>query len=164
MKSWGRRVLFLGLLALLAACRAAPGQAVTFVVDLPAGAFSRSGELEAHIWTSPQLATAKAQENCTVSENAAGAQQVNCPPGVVYQPLTPEKFSFPLADLPQSVRLPSRSIHTGERYLIVVFGKSADDCNTTSASFDDTAENTQVRLSTTLWATTEMACSTLPPP
>ncbi len=134
-------------------------QPVTFHLTIPPGSFSPEAELRVSLWTAEQVAASEKIANCAVSQDPqTGEETVQCPEGIEYQEITPETFTFPIADLSEPLVITSQSIHEGEKYLLQASGLSQDNCNMASTRVEDVARSETVRLELLDWLTTEMAC------
>ena len=136
---------------------------VTFTVPVQTELFSQEAILHVQIWNAKQMEIMEKQSGCIVSyEPSTKAEQIHCPEGVEYQDLSPEEFELPIYDLVDYIKVTSDVIYTGQEYEIHVYGISADNCNSTSTSFNGKAISNEVTAKHILWRTTEMACSTMP--
>jgi hypothetical protein len=157
-------VLILILLSILSACA---GQSsaidstgrVTFTVPIDAQMFSEGAPLRFILWNADQLEIMNGTANCTVSYNVELQQEeIHCPQGVEYQEVTPEEIIIPVREIGKSAKFESDQIRVGERYRLLITGLSNDNCNTTSASIEDIAQQVDITFEDLGWATTEMAC------
>ncbi len=98
--------------------------------------------------------------NCVVSYNAEfQKEEIHCPEGVEYEEVTPEDIIIPVQEISKSVKLESDQIRVGERYRLLITGLSNDNCNTTSASIEDIAQQVDITFENLGWATTEIGCT-----
>lgn len=132
---------------------------VTFSITVDPAAFSNKRQINVTIWDAEQLALADASAGCSVSHDVAtGRDTTTCPPGVTYQPATPETFSTTREQLAQGFSVTSRSVTVGERYRVSISGQAPDDCNTASATAEGTATAAAVKLAGLQVAQTAMGC------
>lgn len=158
-------VLFiLILLCLSAGCDAlypgsSSGGQVSFTIAIDAGMFSAGRPVRFIFWNAGQLEIAQRNANCSVSYNTATeTEEVHCPEGVVYEPVTPIEFARSRDEIGDRVELTPGNIFVGERFRLQISGLSSDDCNTTTASIEDVARKAMVEVEDLMWMTTEMAC------
>lgn len=132
---------------------------VTFVIPIQVENFSKGAVLRISLWNAEQMEAAEQNGNCMVVYDArTGTETVQCPEGVEYQEAVPEELIIPVGDIDTSITVTSKSIRVGEPYRIQISGLSSDDCNSTSASVDGTADSETVTLENLAWMSTLMAC------
>lgn len=158
----------LSLVMLLASACSAPlsqtsppatGKNVTFIIPIQVDAFSKDATLRVSLWNAEQLEASDNNAPCVVSYNAeTGGEEVQCPDGVEYRQATPEELVIPIGDVGTSITVTSKGIQVGERYRVLISGLSHDDCNSSSASVDGTAQSETITLENLEWMTTLMAC------
>jgi hypothetical protein len=137
--------------------------AVSFTIDIDAGMFSAERPVRFIFWDANQLEIAQRNANCSVSYNAeTETEDVHCPEGVVYEPVTPIEFALSPDEIGDRVVLTPGNIFVGERYRLQIAGLSSDNCNTTAASIEDVARKATVVVEDLTWMTTEMACQEPP--
>jgi hypothetical protein len=150
--------------ALLCACQNPVGvdtqqRATVVLVPFDARDFSPDATLVAQVWTAEQLDALAKNASCSARrDSATGATTIQCPPGVVYREVSPQKFEISVRDASSRLEIAPMGVRAGERFRIRVSGPSADRCNTTSGDETVTAgaESTmQVNLT---WVTTAKAC------
>ena len=152
------------LLSILPACAVQSSAidstgSVTFTVPIDAEMFSEEATLRFIFWNADQLEIMNRTANCAVSYNAElQEEEIHCPEGVEYQEVTPEEIIIPVQEISKSAKLESDQIRVGERYRLLITGLSNDNCNTTSASIEDIAQQVDITFEDLGWATTEMAC------
>ena len=157
-------VLILILLSILSACSLQSSAidstgSVTFTVPIDAQMFSEGAPLRFTLWNADQLEIMNRTANCAVSYNAELQQEeIHCPEGVEYQGVTPEEIIIPVQEISKFAKFESDQIRVGERYRLLITGLSHDNCNTTSASIEDIAQQVDITFEDLGWATTEMAC------
>ena len=132
---------------------------VTFEIHLDTQIFSEDATVRISLWDAEQLERANNNADCSISYNReTQTEEVQCPAGVQYQAVTPEEFVFPYADIGETIEVESANIALGEEFRLLVSGLSKDDCNTTSASREDTAQSALITIKDLGWMTTMMAC------
>lgn len=132
---------------------------VTFIITLQSEVFSQDGMLHIDLWNAKQQEILEKQANCVVSKNIIDeTEEITCPTGILYQNVSPEEHIFSIRDITETLTIVSDSVYTGERYKIHLFGKSADNCNSTSADASGMAFSDEIKLNDLLWITTGMAC------
>jgi hypothetical protein len=150
------------LYALISACAASanqPTSGVTFTAPIQAEAFSSNGVLQVLVWNAQQWAALDRQAECVIAHDSqTGTDTVLCPAGVQYQEITPEKFDFPIQAIDQRIQLTSHTVKVGEKYRVALRGLSSDNCNSTSATAEGTANSSTLALGDLIWLTTDMAC------
>jgi hypothetical protein len=159
---FGRALSALWLALLVSACVATstqPAAGVTFSAPVPVEEFSPKATLQVLVWNAEQLAALNQQTDCVIAHDVqTGSESIHCPPGVVYQKITPEEFVFPVLAIDKNIQVTSRTVKIGEKYQIRLGGLSSDDCNSTSAVAEGTATSSTIKLGSLVWATTAMAC------
>jgi hypothetical protein len=154
------------LCTLIGACAAPatqPTSGVTFTIPIQVEVFSPKGTLQVLVWNAEQMAAQDQQGECVIAHDMqSGTDTVLCPEGVQYQEITPEKFDFPIQAINQSIQVTSRTVKVGEKYRLALRGLSSDDCNSASATVEETASSSTITLGNLNWAITEMACVTTP--
>ncbi len=159
-----KTIFVLVLLVITAGCNLIPSDttsdtAVSFTITIDTRAFSAERPLRFAIWSAAQLEIAQRNANCSISYNAeTETEKVNCPEGVIYEPVTPIEFTFELDEIADRVELTPGNIHVGESYRLQISGLSSDNCNTTSASVEYIAKSEEVIIEDLMWMTTMMAC------
>jgi hypothetical protein len=137
--------------------------AVSFTITVDAGMFSVQRPVRFVFWNAAQLEIAQRNASCSISYNAeTETEEVHCPTGVVYEPVTPIEFALSRDEIGDRVELTPGNIFVGERYRLQIAGLSSDNCNTTAASIDDVARKATVVVEDLMWMTTEMACQEPP--
>jgi hypothetical protein len=156
--------LILVLLSFLSACAVQSSAvdstgSVTFTVPIDAEMFSEEAPVRFRLWNADQLEIMHRTANCAVSYNVElQKEEIHCPEGVEYEEVTPEEIIIPVQEIGTSVKFESDQIRVGERYRLLITGLSNDNCNTTSASIEDIAQQVDITFEDLGWATTEMAC------
>jgi len=157
-------VLNLILLSILSACAVQSSAidttgSVTFTVPIDAEMFSEEAALRFILWDADQLEIMNRTANCTASYDVElQKEEIHCPEGVEYEEATPEEIIIPLHEISKSAKFASDQIRVGERYRLLITGLSNDNCNTTSASIEDIAQQVDIIFEDLGWATTEMGC------
>ena len=152
------------LLSILSACAVQSSAidstgSVTFTVPIDAEMFSEEAALRFTLWNADQLEIMKRTANCAVSYNVElQKEEIHCPEGVEYEEVTPEEIIIPVQEISISAKFESDQIRVGERYRLLITGLSNDNCNTTSASIEDMAQQVDLTFEDLGWATTEMGC------
>jgi hypothetical protein len=163
----GQLVSFVPILILLSILSACAEQSsaidstgsVSLTVPIDAEMFSKEATLIFTLWNADQLEIIDRTANCTVSYDAElQKEEIHCPEGVEYEEVTPEEIIIPVQEISKSVKFESDQIRVGERYRLLITGLSNDNCNTTSASIEDIAQQVDITFEDLGWATTEMAC------
>lgn len=170
VRSSAWRRLFLALAAGGCACSceagespadASPGTGVRIVAEVDARLFAEGGDVRVQVWDANQLASLEQNARCASVRNpATGGTEIRCPPGIAYQPVVPEQFDFPVKGIEGSVSLVSATLRAGDRFRILLAGKSRDGCNRTSSDHTGVADGAEVRLEGLAWTTTARACVT----
>jgi len=137
---------------------AAPA-AVTLLISIPPDLFAEGTKLDVRVWTAAQIAALENNARCASSRDTrTGAEQVSCPPGVTYQPVTPERVQVALGATRNEIEVPITSVKPGESVRVAVSGLSRDGCNTTSANAVRIASSGRNPLTDLAWQTTARAC------
>ncbi len=132
---------------------------VSFTIAIDAGVFSAERPVRFVFWNAAQLEIAQRNANCSISYDAATEkEEVHCPEGVVYEPVTPHEFAFTRDEIGDRVELTPGNIYVGQRYRLQISGLSNDNCNSTSASVEEIARSAEVVIEDLMWMTTMMAC------
>jgi hypothetical protein len=132
---------------------------VTFNIPISTQYFSPTASIEVNLWNQAQLSTQEKQANCVIAHDVQiQADTVRCPVGIEYQPITPEKISVPVQTIQSSITITSTTVRVGEKYRIRIGGRSKDDCNSTSAFYEEVATSSHISLTQLSWLTTEMGC------
>ena len=135
------------------------GDGVRFVVPLDARLFAPRSSLWVQIWSADQLAALEQNARCaSVHDPATATRALRCPDGVTYRPVDPEEVEIPVDGIAGELSLRSATVRVGDRFRILLFGKSADGCNRTSADHQATAGAAEVLLDGLAWTTTARAC------
>jgi hypothetical protein len=157
-----------GLVAAIVLCGSASAGATSADARQPAGVvlsiaieqsrFASDAKLLVQIWNAAQLDALESNAACTAGRNSAtGATEMRCPPGVVYQQVSPQEYATAGAAVGERLELAATGVRAGERFRVRVAGTSADRCNTTSGEQTSTAEAGTTRASL-VWETTSKAC------
>jgi hypothetical protein len=143
--------------ASLVGAPAAP--AVTIQVPVDSTQLATGSSLQVRVWNGDQLAMVERNGRCsTVFDPATGASTTRCPEGTSFQPVTPEEFEFPVSGLTGRVEVRTANVRVGEKFRILLSGRSRDGCNTTAADHVGTADSASVTLGSLEWSTTARAC------
>jgi hypothetical protein len=133
---------------------------VTLRVPVDVTLFADGASLQVRVWNSEQLATVERNSRCGAVYNpATAAQEVRCPEGITFQPAKPEEFEFPVREIAGSVAVKSATVRVGERFRILLSGKSRDGCNTTSADRVGSVDAADAVVGSLGWSTTARACA-----
>jgi hypothetical protein len=133
--------------------------AVSFTIAIDSSVFSAGRPVRFVFWSEAQLEIAQRNANCSISYNAeTDTEEVHCPEGVVYEPVTPNEFTFEPGEISDRVELTPGNIYVGDHYRLQISGLNSDNCNTTSASVEKIAKSAQVVIEDLMWMTTMMAC------
>ncbi len=152
------------LLSILSACALQSSAidssgSVTFTVPIDAEMFSEEAALRFILWDADQLEIVNRTANCTVSFNVElQKEEVHCPEGVEYEEVTPEEIIIPVQEISKFAEFESDKIRVGQMYRLLITGLSNDNCNTTSASIEDLAQQVDITFVDLGWATTEIGC------
>jgi hypothetical protein len=140
-----------------------PAHTFSILIPIQAEKFSKLAVVRVSLWNSAQLAIEENNPPCVVSHSAGSTTEtIQCPPGKTYTKVTPEEFTFPIGEAAMQITINSYTVKMGEKFKIIVYGLSADDCNGRSASFTGMADSETILLKDLLWSTTEMACVKIP--
>ena len=132
---------------------------ITFTVPVDVDMFSDEATLRLTLWNADQLEIMKRTANCSVSyDSKTQVEEVHCPEGVEYEPVTPEEFTFPVMEIDEIIKVESDHIRISEWYRLLISGLSSDNCNTTSASVESIAQQAEINIEDLKWMTTLMAC------
>jgi hypothetical protein len=133
---------------------------VTLRIPVDVTLFAEGASLQVRVWNREQLAAAERNRRCgTVYDPATGEQEIRCPEGITFQPVKPEEFEFPVHEIAGRVAVKSATLRVGERFRILLSGKSRDGCNTTSADLVGSVEAADVVVGSPSWSTTARACA-----
>ncbi|MDK1119471.1 MAG: hypothetical protein QGM50_11885, partial [Anaerolineae bacterium] len=111
------------------------------------------------LWNADQLKLLDNTASCVISYNPESQQEeIHCPEGVEYFEMNPEEIIISLQEIRDSVTFETDHISVGERYRLLINGLGSDNCNTTSASIEGTAQKAVVVIENIMWATTLLAC------
>ena len=136
-----------------------PEEIVTFIVPISVGIFSQNAILRIRLWNDEQLEISEKNSSCTVSYNVqTKTEEVRYTGGAKNQEVTPEVFTFPVQEINATIEVRSNTIRVGEKYRLLISGRSNDNCNMTSADIRDVANTENVTLGKLSWRTTEMGC------
>ena len=136
-----------------------PGTEVRFVAPVDARLFAEGSSLRVQLWNGEQLTALEQNARCaSIHDPATGASEIRCPDGITFQPVTAEEFELPVAGITGTLSLRSTTVRVGDRFRILLSGKSADGCNRTSAEQQATAGAAEVLLDGLAWTTTARAC------
>lgn len=137
----------------------APVCCVTLVLVVNPGLFARSGVLAVDVWNASQLATLDDNARCA-RVSGPGGMQMQCPPGVTYEDVMPERLQYELSSMGSTLEVTPKQVAPGERFRIHLSGPSRDRCNATSADVVQTAQQGRTALGGLSWRTTLRACVT----
>ena len=127
---------------------------IAFEIDIPVASFS--SPLLITIWSEQKMNARDRNSKCTMSYDVASKKEtINCPQGSLFEAVLPEKFSFPSQE---KLSFTSKELKVGEKFEIMVSGRSSDKCNTTSAIMQDVLKSNKVVIKKLQWASTELAC------
>jgi len=138
----------------------APVGGVTLVIFVNPGVFATDGMLSVDVWNASQLATLDENARCGTVSVSGGATQMQCPPGVSYKEVVPERMQVPLSSLDSSFEMQPAQVAPGEKFRIRLSGPSRDRCNSSSADLVRTAEQGRNELRDLTWRTTLRGCVT----
>ena len=139
--------------------RACSQEVVTFIVPVSVGMFSQDAVIRVRLWDEEQLETSENTSGCTVSYNVqTKTEDVRCPQGVEYAQVMPEEFMFDVGDINSNIEITSAAVRVGEKYRLLISGKSKDNCNTTSAEVREVADSETIVIERLSWSTTAMGC------
>jgi hypothetical protein len=136
---------------------------VSLVVALDHRLFADDALLDVEVWNAEGLAALDANSRCAAVNDPAGASRIQCPPGVTFKDVVPERFSFPLPTLGASVELTARSVSAGEMFRIRLSALGRDRCNPTSADVTRRASSGRMMLGELDWQTSLRGCVNPPP-
>lgn len=132
---------------------------VTIRVPVDTSQFEAGSSLKVRVWNGDQLATVERNGRCsTVFDPAAGTSTTRCPDGSSAQPVNPEEFEFPVSGLAGSVEVKTTTVRVGEKFRMLISGRSRDGCNTTAADHVGTADSASAMIGSLEWNTTARAC------
>ena len=132
---------------------------VSFTITIDTSVFSAGRPVRVVFWSEDQLEIAQRNANCSISYNAeTETEEVHCPEGVVFEPVTPNEYTFELGEISDRVELTPGNIYVGDHYRLQISGLNSDNCNSTSASVEETAKSAEVVIDNLMWMTTMMAC------
>ncbi len=167
-----RYILFLSLL-LTFVCSADLGagqnaeKEVHFIIQIPVELFSKDATISVRIKGPKQIERNRNNERCNSIYNMITRKtETTCPEGVEYLEITPEEFEFPIKTINEYIDVRSETIKVGDEYILAVYGKAADECNTTRASTRGKAQEETITLPIGSrrtgegleWGTTLMGC------
>jgi|688.fasta_scaffold163928_3 hypothetical protein len=139
---------------------AGESNAVSFRIQLKGLQFAPNGKLEVEVLNANQLQALQRQAGCRIIfDLSSNDKRINCPSGITYQEVIPEKFTFNVRDLGQSVSVSSRTVRVGEAYAINLIGDSPDNCNTLRAKHSSTALSANIDLTDLPWWQTSIFCA-----
>ncbi|MCK5178649.1 MAG: hypothetical protein KAR32_03900 [Candidatus Omnitrophica bacterium] len=160
----GLSILFLIFVPVVTECddsltRSYSEEMITFLVPIPVEMFSQDAILRVRMWNDEQLERSERNSACVVSySRQTRTENIRCPEGVEYQAVTPEEFTFSVGEINAILKVKSDMIKVGEKYRLLISGRSNDNCNTTSAEIRDVADNETITIGALSWRTTELAC------
>ena len=159
-----RTLPLLGLIATMSACivvgvAPTPVGPVSFVVIVNPGLFPVNTVLSVDVWNAAQLAALDENARCA-SSRGSGPAQMQCPPGVTYKDVVPERVQIPLSSSMTSFELTPRQVGAGEKFRIHVSGPGRERCHTSSADLVRTADRGRTLLDGLPWQTTPNGCIT----
>jgi hypothetical protein len=120
--------------------------------------FSPGSVLRVLVWNGEKLATLDQNARCASVRDPTGTASRQCPPGITYQEVTPEEHQIDVSGIGATLAVPSETVRVGERFRVLLTGKSADGCNQTSAERSDEARSAEVVLEGLSWETTARGC------
>jgi len=136
---------------------------VSFTIAIDASVFSADRPVRFVFWSEEQLSIAQQNANCAISYDAeTETEEVHCPEGIIYQPVTPVEFLLTLDEIGDRVEITPGNIFVKDRYRLQISGLSSDNCNSTSASVEEIARSTEIDIDNLMWMTTMMACPEIP--
>jgi hypothetical protein len=161
-----RTLPLLGVVLAITACASGPasptpGAPVSLVVNINHALFAVDAVLEVDLWNASQLSSLDADSRCAIVQGPGGTQ-AQCPPGVTYITVVPERVQVPLSTLGATLEVSPHQIAAGEMFRIHLSAISRDGCNSTSADFVRMAASGQNLLGDPTWQTTALGC--LSPP
>jgi hypothetical protein len=128
------------------------------VVNVDRRLFAADATLTVELWNAAQLAVLENNAKCATAQGPGGVTQTQCPPGVTFTDVVPERFTFSIATLGATVELTSQKIAAGEMFRIRLAAPSADRCNATSADLTRAAQAGRMVLGDLKWQTTTRGC------
>lgn len=137
------------------------GDPVSLVVPINHTLFAPDAVLTADIWNAAQLATLDANARCA-SVQGPGGPQIQCPPGVTYTEVVPERQQFPLSTVGAVLEVTPQQVTAGDKFRLHLSGTSRDRCNATAADMVRTAESGRMLLGEPPWQTTLRGCVSPP--
>ncbi|SRR4051812_2950365 len=152
-----RTLPLLGLIATMSACivvgvAPTPVGPVSFVVIVGPVLFPVNTVLSVDVWNAAQLAALDDNTRC-----ASGRMQ--CPAGVAYRDVVPERVQIPVSPSTTSFELTPRQVGAGEKFRIRLSGPSRDRCRTSSADVVRTADRGRTVIDGLSWQTTPNGCA-----
>lgn len=160
-----KKILSMSLMSLTFLCSnsdsiATDTTGVIFNIQIDKKIMANKGYLNIRILNDEQLKISKNSANCIISFNVETKKEaVTCPPGVTYKKVVPEIFTFNIAKIKDIIVIKSNSVKIGQQYSLDVSGPSKDNCNTTSASVEKTADSAQENIKNLQWLSTLMGCA-----
>jgi hypothetical protein len=136
-----------------------PLGSVTFVVIVNPVLFPVNTVLSVDVWNAGQLAALDENARCATGR-MPGTAQIQCPPGVTYKDVVPERVQIPLSSSMTWFELTPRQVGAGEKFRIRVSGPSRDRCHTSSADLVRTADRGRTLVDGLAWQTTPNGCVT----
>jgi hypothetical protein len=159
-----RTLPLLGLIATMSACivvgvAPTPVGPVSFVVIVNPVLFPVNAVLSVDVWNAAQLAALDENARCA-NGRGPGLAQMQCPPGVTYKDVIPERVQIPLSSSMTSFELTPRQVGAGETFRIHVSGPGRERCHTSSADLVRTADRGRTLVDGLAWQTTPNGCVT----
>ena len=159
------RVLpLLGVMMAMSACvlvvAPSPSGSVTFLVVVNPGLLATDGTLSVDVWNASQLATLDDNARCA-SYRGPTAAPLQCPPGVTFLEVVPDRHDVPLSS-DASFEVTPKQVNPGEKFRIHLSGPNRDRCNASSADVVRTAAQGRTVLQDLPWQTTGRGCLTPP--
>jgi hypothetical protein len=164
---WGLRTVIrtlplLGFIAAMSACivvgvAPTPLGSVSFVVIVNPGLFPVNTVLSVDVWNAAQLAALDENARCA-GGRGPGPALMQCPPGVTYRDVIPERVQIPLSSSMTSFELTPSQVGAGEKFRIHVSGPGRDRCHTSSADLVRTADRGRTLVDGLPWQTTPNGC------
>jgi hypothetical protein len=136
-----------------------PWNSVSFVVIINPGLFPVNAVLSVDVWSAAQLTALDENARCA-SGRGPGATLLQCPPGVIYKDVVPERVQIPLSSSMTSFEVTPRQVGAGEKFRMHVSGPGRDRCHTNSADLVRTADRGRMLLDDLSWQTTPSGCFT----
>jgi hypothetical protein len=158
-----RTLPLLGSIVTMSACivvgvAPTPVGPVSFVVIVNPGLFPVNTVLSVDVWNAAQLAAL--DENARCASRGPGPARMQCPPGVTYKDVVPERVQIPLTASMTSFEFTPGQVGAGETFRIRVSGPGRDRCHTSSADLVRTADRGRTLLDGLPWQTTPNGCVT----